>query len=106
MRPKNGPTGDNYLETLMQKINYKVPGGKMLRLKVELDGYIIKSIQINGDFFIHPEPAITDIENFLKNKDAREIEKQLSSFVDQHQIKLIGFGPKDLQSCLLESIMN
>ncbi len=90
----------------MQKINYKVPGGKMLRLKVELDNYVIESIQITGDFFIHPETAITDIENFLQNKDLRSLAKELSSFVNEHKIKLIGFSPKDLQSCLLGSMID
>ncbi len=106
MQLMSGLTGDNYQKTLMPQINYKVPGGKMLRLKLELDGHLIKSIQISGDFFIHPEPAISDIEKFLENKDVREVGKQLSFFINQHQIKLIGFSPTDLQECLLESVVN
>lgn len=47
------------------RVDYKVRNGKLLRLEFELDKDIIKKIKINGDFFIYPETAITEIENIL-----------------------------------------
>ncbi len=85
----------------MEKINYKVPGGKMLRVSVEIEDCIIKFFKITGDFFIHPEKAIIDIERFLKGKHIENISAELSSFVKKNKITLIGFSPNDLQLCLL-----
>ncbi len=93
------------LEIIMQKVTYKVPKGKMLRLQFKLDDYLIKDIKITGDFFIHPEKTIIDIEKFLINIDVREVEKKLSPFIKKNNIKLIGFKPKDLQHCLLTAMV-
>jgi len=49
----------------MQKIDYKVEGGKFLRLQVDMKENIIKDIKIRGDFFVYPETAIFKIEEFL-----------------------------------------
>ncbi len=49
--------------------DYKVPGGKLLRITLTLDEDkappCIADISINGDFFMHPESAIEDLEQRL-----------------------------------------
>ena len=51
--------------------DYKVPGGKLLRVTLELDEGAdpvkIASISLNGDFFMHPEDAIEELESRLVN---------------------------------------
>ncbi len=51
--------------------DYKVPGGKLLRVTLELDESTdpakIASIVLNGDFFMHPEEAIEELESRLVN---------------------------------------
>jgi lipoate---protein ligase len=51
--------------------DYKVPGGKLLRVMLELDESTvparIASISLNGDFFMHPEDAIEGLESHLVN---------------------------------------
>ncbi|MCJ7551148.1 MAG: hypothetical protein MUQ30_15850 [Anaerolineae bacterium] len=51
--------------------DYKVPGGKLLRVTLELDECTdpakIASINLNGDFFMHPEEAIEGLESCLAN---------------------------------------
>ena len=49
--------------------DYKVPGGKLLRVSLALDeSYdppVIEEITLTGDFFMHPEDAIEELEAHL-----------------------------------------
>lgn len=71
----------------------KVPGGKLLRIKVEYDDKI-KNIKITGDFFAHPEEGITEIENLLrgtkKDEDEKIISEKISELVSSKNIQLVG----------------
>lgn len=84
----------------MKQIDHKVTGGKFIRLQAKIENSVIKDILINGDFFIHPEEAITEIEDFLKNKKVQALEKDLDVFLNKKNIRIIGFEPKDLQEAL------
>jgi hypothetical protein len=86
----------------------KVPGGKLLRVKIQADATIIQAIQISGDFFLHPEVSITYIEKSLaglptaspaekfaeKNHD--ELAKQKSAF--------IGVSAEDIAQAMAEAV--
>ncbi len=80
----------------MRKIIYKIPNGKLLRIKVGIDNSEIEKITINGDFFIHPEEAVIEIENFLSGKKIDSIDKELTKFLKDKDIRVIGFSPADL----------
>jgi len=49
--------------------DYKVPGGKLLRVQLTLDTSqappTIADLRIHGDFFMHPEEAIEELEACL-----------------------------------------
>lgn len=49
--------------------DYKVPGGKLLRVQLTLDTLkappTIADLRIHGDFFMHPEEAIEELEACL-----------------------------------------
>jgi len=62
------------------RVDYKVPGGKLLRIDAEMSGDIIKSIRIHGDFFIHPEEQISAIERALVGK---KIDDSLKKLLDE-----------------------
>lgn len=81
-------------------IVHKVPRGKMLRIEADITDSVIKNIKITGDFFIHPEETITEIEDFLKDKKVQDIEKDLSNFLNKKNIRIIGFNLQDLQEAL------
>jgi len=46
------------------KASRKVPGGKLIRIKVVFSD-IIESVQITGDFFLHPEDSLLKIEEAI-----------------------------------------
>ncbi len=85
---------------MIENIDYKVPNGKLLRIETELDDDIISSIKITGDFFIHPETAIVDIEKFLTGIKIKDISDKLEKFIKEKKITLIGFSPADLADAL------
>ncbi len=58
-----------------------VKGGKLIRVRVEFQGNRIKEIRITGDFFLHPEDKIEDIENGLKNVPIDEVRKKLDEIL-------------------------
>ena len=55
----------------------KVPGGKLVRIKVDFnpDEGIIESVKMHGDFFMHPEEFVEDIEQLLVNLDQKDTEE-------------------------------
>ncbi|TFF91093.1 hypothetical protein EU545_05670 [Candidatus Thorarchaeota archaeon] len=85
--------------------DYKVPGGKLLRIKMELEGELITSIQILGDFFLHPEETIIDIEDSLVNMnlDPEGLLRSVNSAMSERSAKLIGAKPEDIVAAILSA---
>ena len=81
----------------------KIKNGKLIRCKMEYDGEKIKKIQITGDFFMHPEESIEELENAVKNLVLSEevIYKSISNFFKSKKVTLIGASPSDFISLIL-----
>jgi lipoate-protein ligase A len=85
-------------------VDYKVPGGKMIRLEAEVENGVIKSIRMTGDFFIHPEAAIEGIERFLMGKKVSEgLAGRLDGFVRRKNIRMIGISAADVAAALFKA---
>lgn len=86
----------------------KVPGGKLLQVRLEQEGGTIVEMEISGDFFLYPEEKLTDLENGLKGWWVNEDEKQLSARIEVlvvgNGITLVGFEPKDLARVIREAL--
>ncbi len=85
---------------MKQDIDYKVPNGKLLRIQADLDNDVVNFIKISGDFFIHPEAAIIEIEDFLAGASINTIAGKLDKLVKEKKITLVGFNPADLADAL------
>lgn len=85
---------------MKQNIDYKVPNGKMIRLEAELDENMVHSIKICGDFFVHPETAITEIEALLAGTHLNEVIEKVNEFIEKKHVKLVGFDATDLANAL------
>ncbi|MBW2988051.1 hypothetical protein KY318_00950 [Candidatus Woesearchaeota archaeon] len=84
----------------MKLINYKVEHGKLLRISVEFQGDRITQIRITGDFFVHPEESLFEIERLLIGKRVNEIKPVLRYFVRTKGVQLVGFSVEDLVEAL------
>ncbi|MCB9359434.1 hypothetical protein H6503_05875 [Candidatus Woesearchaeota archaeon] len=84
-------------------IDYKVEGGKLLRIELMHKNDHILTIKLCGDFFIHPEYAIEDIEKGLMGVPFDHVSQRLKDIIQTKNIQLIGFSPDDLQKAVKQS---
>ena len=91
----------------------KVPGGKLLKVHLNIEAtqevHMITSTKITGDFFLHPEDVIDEIENHLKQiiiPITSEKQHGLEIMIDQvlvdEHAQLIGASAKDIVDLLVE----
>ncbi len=78
----------------------KVPGGKLIRVRVEFElGQQDKliSVKVYGDFFMHPESLIEDIETVLLESglDIERARSRLDSLFKRPDVSVFGAGPED-----------
>lgn len=87
----------------------KVIGGKLLRVK-SVFGERIESVQLTGDFFLHPEDLVGKIEESLVGipvaSSADVFLEAIRRSVSENKIELIGIAPEDIVETLLASFQN
>lgn len=80
----------------MSRAEYKVPGGKLLAAESEAKGGKLLSVKLTGDFFMHPEYAIEELEKELKGVPVAKIGETIQGFFDSRDVQLIGASPSDI----------
>jgi len=87
----------------MLHANYKVPNGKLLKVKLDVTSDQIKEVKILGDFFLHPEETILAIEEALVEcrLEAKNIEERIQSTLNKYDATLIGATPADFSKTIL-----
>jgi len=86
--------------------DYKAPGGKLLRVTLELDESTapakIASISLNGDFFMHPEEAIEELESRLGNVawEIEALQGTVQAFFDT-DVEVIGADVESIVHVIL-----
>ncbi|MBI2175782.1 biotin--protein ligase [Candidatus Woesearchaeota archaeon] len=90
----------------------KVPGGKLLRIKVDFnpeDG-IVEDVQMHGDFFIHPEEFVEDIEQLLVNLDQKDSEESIAAalqrLIEDEGAELVGIAPESIAKAFKTALSN
>lgn len=94
--------------------DYKVEGGKLLRVRLTVaeatDGTrTIDSITIFGDFFMHPEEAIEELERLLIGValDEAALTARVQTFfggdASPGDVQIIGAGVDDLVHVILKA---
>ncbi len=86
----------------------KVPGGKLLRVKVIYDASKIKSVRITGDFFLYPEEKIEYIEKKLSDISIEQDENSIANLIDNivknEKIELIGITTQSIAKAIKGAI--
>lgn len=76
---------------------YKVPGGKLVVVDLELaDGHIAK-VQVSGDFFLEPDSALEAIDSALCGLPADANEALIAAAIQVTlgpDVSMFGFSPE------------
>jgi lipoate-protein ligase A len=86
----------------------KVPGGKLLSVRLEHDGLSILDAEVSGDFFLYPEESIDLLESSLAGIKVSLGTEELTAIIEEimakHGISAVGFGPRDLAAVMREAL--
>ena len=77
------------------KAEYKIPGGKLLACELTLSDGRISDIKLSGDFFMHPETSILDLEKVIKDTTPSTFSEKVHGFFKDSGIVLYGVSPQD-----------
>ncbi len=84
----------------------KVRGGKLLRVSIDHQAELIRSVRITGDFFIHPEEDLEKLEEAAKGLPLDRPDKLEEAFrlvVRQNGTQILGFCIEDLTELMSEA---
>ena len=85
----------------------KVPGGKLVRVKVDY-GTIVNKVQITGDFFLHPEDTLEQIEESVRGAsipvDSLQLQHKIDAVIAQQNITLIGMASADIARLIAQAV--
>jgi len=85
------------------RAQYKVVGGKLIKVQLTAEDRKIKKIKITGDFFLHPEDVIEDIEHALEGcpLDEQKLTELIEDVIEEKQAVPLGVSPKDFARCIM-----
>ncbi len=80
---------------------------KLLKIRVEFDDSI-RFVQISGDFFMHPEEKISELEEKLVGVKAGEsdIKNAVDLFFADGSVQAFGFSSEDLAKAIMLACAN
>ncbi len=84
----------------MKRAEYKIPGGKLLVAETEVKDGVLITVKVTGDFFMHPEEAINDLEEALRGIQVSKIDETVEAFFGEKEITLFGISEKDFAHVL------
>ncbi len=93
---------------MQTQILHKTLGGKLVRLHIDYSDEIIERVRIYGDFFLHPEESIGDLEGALldipKDISPERIQEKLDEALRLRSAELIGVETKTLALLITEAV--
>ncbi len=87
----------------MGKAEYKVIGGKLIKVQLSVKGNMIEKIKVTGDFFLHPEELIEELEEALVGQALNEygLTKIIKAILEKNKATLLGASPEDFAKCIM-----
>ena len=85
----------------MGTAEFKVPDGKLVEAKVKISGEKISEIRISGDFYMHPEEEIEELEKSLLGIPVEKVSESVFKFFKKKRITLVGVEPRDFVKVIL-----
>ena len=91
------------VENGILKGELKVKGGKLIKCKIKVRENKIEEIRFSGDFFIHPEEKIEELEEMLKGVELKK--KKLYSILSlfAENVEMIGVNNDDFVEVIMRA---
>ena len=83
-----------------------MPGGKLLRVKLEEKNGLLTFIQLTGDFFMIPETDLEEIESKLVGLrcDPSAIEEIVRNHFNEKKTMMAGVSPSDISYVICQAL--
>ena len=70
----------------------KIPAGKLLKLSADVEGGILKSVAVRGDFFAHPEEGFDRAEASLAGIPVGNFRTAFAAALAREGVELFGLS--------------
>ncbi len=85
----------------------KVKEGKVVKVEIDCDE-IIRNVRITGDFFLHPEDILEEIEKSMvgleRNADEEIIISNILNVTADRDVQMIGISPGSIARLAKEAL--
>lgn len=85
----------------------KVKEGKVVKVEVDCDE-LIRNVRITGDFFLHPEDILEEIEKSMvgleRNADEETIISNILKVIADRDVQMIGISPESIALLIREAL--
>jgi lipoate-protein ligase A len=88
---------------MIARKDFKIVGGKLLRVEVEVESGTVLAASIRGDFFAHPEEAFEAAEAELPGLPVDRLGEAALALFSKPPLRIIGASPADIASLLAET---
>lgn len=87
----------------MVLIERKIPNGKFVRVDVQISDGKMSAIKITGDFFMHPEDALVEIEKRMVGLHKNDVKQKTVEIFSSANAEIIGFSADDISDMVKEA---
>lgn len=89
----------------MMEGSYKAAKG-LIKVKAKVESGSLQEIQISGDFFMHPEDRLWDLERVLVGTEVNrdKFVSKLKNFYEQEGILTPGVVPEDFAEAIIRTV--
>jgi lipoate-protein ligase A len=93
---------------MMFQAKQKVKEGKVVKVEVDCDE-LIRNVRITGDFFLHPEDILEEIEKSMvgleRNADEETITSNILKVIADRDVQMIGISPESIALLIREALI-
>ncbi|MBD3262000.1 MAG: hypothetical protein GF334_10120 [Candidatus Altiarchaeales archaeon] len=89
---------------MKSEVARKKTGEKLLKTRIEAENGFIKKISFTGDFFMHPEESLNQLETQLINTEKKGVEEKIDAFFKSERIKCYGVSPQSFKEVVEEAL--
>jgi len=89
------------------QIKKKVKEGKVVKIEFDCND-VIRNIRITGDFFLHPENMLEEIEKSIvgldRNADENTIISNIQKGIAVSDVQMMGISPESIARLIKEAL--